>query len=176
MAHFRNVTVRGTVYDFDHLRPHQFDIVVAGVTYPVEVRYSCHVFTQKRSGLTTPDLFYTHDGEKRAFCPIRYQQSLMLPNLISTHDGRSVYHSNQESYFWVNGGGAGSYYIFFRTFKPVKATKKRGVSVILSVRSAYTKQNEIKFAPAVKFSNLIVSAANGKKTPRGVDVSVRKRN
>lgn len=176
MTNFRSKKVRGTTYPFDHLRPHQFEITINGTTYRVEVRYSCHVFTTARTDQTTPDLFYSHGGEDRAFCPDRYRQSLMLPNLIATHDGRNVYHSNQDSYFLVNNGTPNSYYVFFRAFKATKALKKKGVSVILDVRSAYEKQNNIRSAPAVKFTSLVEAIAQGRTLRRGQDVPVRQRN
>lgn len=176
MRDFPKITVQGAEYVFDHLRPHSFTIVSNGTIYAVEVVYSCHVFTEARSAQTTPDLFYTHDGEERAFCPIRYEMSLSLSNLIATHDARNVYLSNRENYFIVNAGKPQSYYVFFEAMQVTKSRLKKGIDVILHVRSAHFRVNEIKQAPAIKLTTLVQLTATGQKVPRGNKVVVRIRN
>lgn len=170
MTFFHRIRIRGETYDFDHLRPHQFDLIVEDKSFRVEVHYSSHVFTEGLTDSTTPDLYYQHSGECRAFCLERYLQSKKLPEIISSHDRRYVYHTFQNNYFLVTSAVPQPYYVFFR---PRTASRRPGVSVVIKVVSAYAKEKEKKFAPAIRFARLVKLYAEGKKIKQGNSVRVR---
>ena len=137
MTNFCKTKIRGEVYSFDHLQSHHFDIAVEDKTHRVGVHYTSHVFTEEISEDTKPDLFYEHNGECRAFCFERYEQSKILPQFIASHDWRYVYHSYRKNYFLVKNLTPHPYYIFF---KANRIARKGDVSVVINIVSAYAKK------------------------------------
>lgn len=162
---FRNIKIQGNEYDFEHLRPHQVEITVEDRIHRVEIRYSSHVFSEAITRDTTPDLLYDHNGERRAFCVDRYDQSKLLPSIFNSLKWQSVYHSSRGNYFLVKSLIPLAYHVFFNARI---ARRIKGISVLINVVSAYTKEREIKFAPSVKFSRLVDLLATGKKLNVGL--------
>ncbi|HWU61494.1 MAG TPA: hypothetical protein VN112_05655 [Ensifer sp.] len=167
MAYFKSKTIRGQVYDLDHLDPFDFDIEVEGVTIVVHVEFTCHCFTEALKQEHTPDLRYAHGKETRAFDIQRYELSKKLPEMLRTLGTRSVYHTQQGSFFVLRDedieGLKVPYLVFFSAFK---ATDKR-VHVQLLVRSAYLKPGMAEFAAPVRFSTLMRFTRDGKTPPMG---------
>lgn len=173
MTNFCKTKIRGEVYSFDHRQSHQFDIAVKDKTHRAVVHYTSHVFTEEISDDTTPDLFNDHNGECRAFCFERYEQSKILPQFIASHDWRYVYHSYQKNYFLVKNLTPHPYYIFL---KANGIARKGDVSVVINVVSAHAKKRQITSIPAIRFARPIQLLAEGKKIKRGKNVPVRIRD
>jgi len=167
MAYFKSKTIRGQVYDLDHLDPFDFEIEVEGAVIVVHVEFSCHCFTEGLGPQHTPDLRYTHGKETRAFDVQRFELSKKLPDILRTLGNRSVYRTQQESFFVLRQedieGLKVPYLVFFSAFK---ATDKR-VHVRLLVRSAYLKPGMTEWAAPVKFSTLVRFTRDGRKPPMG---------
>ena len=167
MAFFKSKTIRGQVYDLDHLDPFDFEIVVEGEPIVVHVEFSCHCFTETLNVAHTPDLRYSHGGETRAFDIQRHGLSKKLPDIIRTLGTRSVYHTLQGTFFVIRDedieGLKVPYLVFFSAFK----AKNGKVHVNLIVRSAYLKPGMTEYAAPVRFSTLMRFTRDGKKPPLG---------
>jgi hypothetical protein len=165
MAVFKPKRLKGVDYALDHLDPFQFALTADQESFTVEVHFSCHCFTEEVGGHHTPDFYYTHGGERRAFDLIRYDQSKLLPGLIASLGSRSVYYTRQVNYFFLRNlpNTAGPYVVFF---DPARA-KKEGVDVLLNVQSAYCKPGMTDRAAPVRFTTLVEATAKNKAVNRG---------
>jgi hypothetical protein len=167
MAFFKSKTIRGQVYDLDHLDPFDFEIVVDGEVIVVHVEFTCHCFTEKLTPEHTPDLRYSHAGETRAFDIQRHTLSKKLPEILTTLGTRSVYHTQVGSFFVLRDedieGLSVPYLVFFSAFK----AKDKKVHVQLLVRSAYLKPGMTEFAAPVRFSTLMRFTRDGRTPPHG---------
>ncbi len=172
MTHFPTIKTQGQTYHLDHLQPHKFGLTLKSKTYCIEVNYSCHVFSEASTSKTAPDLLFHHKGESRSFCIERYKHSKLLPDLIETLNQCYVYHSNRENYFFVQDLTPFPYHVFF----VARSTQRRkGVSIVLNVLSAYLKKQPIKSAPAIKFATLVKLLSENRKIKRGRKVTVKRR-
>ncbi|MVT01054.1 hypothetical protein [Devosia marina] len=165
MAVFKTKRLKGVDYHLDHLDPFQFALAVDQASYTVEVHFSCHCFTEEIAAHHTPDLYYSHAGERRAFNMDRYDQSKLLPGLIASLGNRSVYYTRQVNYFFLRDmpNLVGPYVVFF---DPAKA-KKTGVDVLLNVQSAYCKPGMTDRAAPVRFTTLVEATAKANPVNRG---------
>lgn len=174
MAHFKNKTIKGQVYDLSHLEPFNFEIDTQEKKVSVRVEFSCHCFTETLDSKHTPDLKYTHNQETRAFDPERYRLSLKLPELIQTLGNQSVYHTEQGNFFTLRDqtldGGKTPYLVFFRSYK---STDKK-IDVRIYIQSAYLKPNMSRWGSPIKFSTLLLFTKEGKKLPLGPKKQIKR--
>ena len=165
MPVFKPKRIKGVTYALDHLDPFQFALANGDDSFTVEVHFSCHCFTEDIGPHHTPDLHYTHNGERRAFDMVRYGHSKLLPGLIASLGNRSVYYTKQVNYFFLRDlpNVDGAYVVFF---DPAKA-KKKGVDVLINIQSAYCKPGMTDRAAPVKFTTLVEATAKNKVVNRG---------
>jgi len=168
MLRFRPKTIQGVTYTLDHLEGFTFTLdTEGGKRRAVIVGFSCHCFTEDIRQEHTPDYYYVHGGEKRAFDLTRHALSKRLPEIIRALYGRTVYMSKEANYFLLRTIEAtelaGPYLVFFN----VRRAKQKGVDVLMNVESAYLKPGMTDRASAIRFSTLIERTATGKPVPRG---------
>jgi hypothetical protein len=123
------------------------------------VTFSHHVFSEKWDEQKhTPEHKFEADGERRAFCPVRYSYSINLRKIIEYHIGGKAFLSRDGKGIWnyLFYGDADSiaYPVFFRLGR---ADRIEGVDGILHIISAYQNpdlpaKNRLQ---AVKFARLV---------------------
>lgn len=154
-------TFGGNDYLLDHLRgfravvPAKDPLAAPAV---LQVTFSCHVFSQKWEDGFDQERHFVEDGEPRAFCPVRYGCSIILPQLVNYHVQGKAYEGRDSKgarnhFFYAEADGV-SYPIFFRLGR---ANNIRGAHGILHIISAYQKPD---LPPkhklqAVKFARLV---------------------
>ena len=124
----------------------------------LQVTYSSHVFSEKWDDAFPLERRFEEKGEARAFCPVRYGCSIVLPQLVNYHVGGKAFegkdaNGNRNHFFYAEADGI-AYPIFFRLGK---ATNIRGATGILHIISAYQnlglmprhKYQSVKFARLV---------------------------
>lgn len=125
----------------------------------LEVTFSHHVFSEKwDSDRHTDDHVYNCDGEKRAFCPVRYGCSINLRDIVE-------YHIAGKAFLSRDGNGVLSHLFFGEAegipypafFRLRKADRIAGVDGILHIISAYQNpdlpaRNRLQ---SVKFARLV---------------------
>lgn len=168
MAHFAEKTLNGETYDLSHLEPFVFAVAFEERTYQTLVNFSCHCFTEKFNGAVhTQDMAYRHGKERRAFCVDRHILSLNLPQHFANISTTSIYHTKQNSFFFIRSttdlGISVPYVVFFRSYK----STQEGVDVVVEVSSAYPKLGMTAWASPVKFNRMIDARAKGKVLPVG---------
>jgi len=168
MAHFAEKTLNGETYDLSHLDPFVFAVAFEERNYQTLVNFSCHCFTKKFNGAEhTPDIAYQHGGENRAFCVDRHLLSLNLPQHFTKISATSIYHTKQDSFFFIRSttdlGASVPYVVFFRSYK----STQEGLDVVVDVSSAYPKPGMTTWASPVKFNRMIDARARGKVLPLG---------
>jgi len=175
MATFHPKTIRGKIYTLEHLEPFNFTLKTDAGPRVVDVRFTCHCFTEDITPAHTPDLRYTHGHETRAFDLDRHELSKLLPQLISELGRRSVYMSKMSNFFILRQDPAtaftGPYLVFFN----VTRSKAKGVHVLMNVESAYMKPDMTDRASPVKFTTLIEKTAAGLSVSRGPEVTIKRK-
>jgi hypothetical protein len=123
------------------------------------VTFSHHVFSEKWDEQThTHDYKFEANGERRAFCPVRYGCSINLHSVIEYHVGGKAFLSRDGKGVWNHlfyGEADGiAYPIFFRLGR---ADRIEGVDGILHIISAYQNPNlpARNRLEAVKFARLV---------------------
>lgn len=168
MAKFLDKTIDGVTYELSHLDPMVIQVPFEAQTFETLVVFSCHCFTEKFDGHIHTDAdAYLHNGERRAFDAERHRLSLALPGHLATLGNQTIYHTQQESFFFlrtVNSlGVAVPYVVFLRSFK----SNKEDIDVVVNVSSAYTKPGMTKWAAPVKFSRMVNARARNQRLPLG---------
>jgi hypothetical protein len=175
MATFNPKTIRGKTYTLEHLEPFCFTLETDAGPRVVDVRFSCHCFTEELTPAHTPDFRYKHGHETRAFDFDRHELSKLLPLLISELRRRSVYFSKMSNFFTLQQdpatGFTGPYLVFFN----VTRSKTKGVHVLMNVESAYMKPDMTDRASPVKFTTLIEKTAARQDVPRGPEVLIKRK-
>ena len=123
------------------------------------VTLSNHVFSEKWDEQThTQDRKFEADGERRAFCPVRYGCSINLRHMIEYHVGGKAFLSRDGKGIWNHlfyGEADGiAYPIFFRLGR---ADRLVGIDGILHIISAYQNPNlpARNRLNAIKFARLV---------------------
>lgn len=175
MPFFQPTTIQGVTYTLDHLEPFTFKLRTDMDTRKVRVIFSCHCFTEELKSHHTPDFRYVHESETRAFNAERQTLSLLLPELITTLGGRSVYLSKLSNYFILRQnprtGFDGPYLVFFNISK----AKREAYDVVMNIESAYMKPGMADRASPVKFTTLVEKIALGQRVPRGPMQSIKRK-
>lgn len=172
MSHFKEMH-----FDLSHLDPFKLGIPFGGNAYTALVMFSCHCFTEAFDAERHDDrMAYEHKNETRAFDVVRYQLSLLLPDLFRALGNRTVYHTERGSFFFVtsrrlpDGTGKVPYVVFFRIHKADMA----GADVVVNVVSAYPKPGMTRWAAPVKFPRIIDSKVRRRQLPLGPRCQVKR--
>ena len=155
-------SLAGVEYPLGHLN--NFKVVVPAkdplaVPAVLLVTLSNHVFSEKWDEQThTQDRKFEADGERRAFCPVRYGCSINLRHMIEYHVGGKAFLSRDGKGIWNHlfyGEADGiAYPIFFRLGR---ADRIASVDGILHIISAYKNPNlpARNRLNAIKFARLV---------------------
>jgi hypothetical protein len=159
---FRTFTLGKVDYPLAHLEP--FNALVPAkdpLASPasLHVTFSHHVFSEKwDDGKHQTDHGFYADGERRAFCSVRYGCSIDLRQIVEYHVGGKAFESRDSNgvlrhLFYAEADGI-QYPVFFNLRK---ANRIPGIDGILHIISAYQKPD----LPArvrlqsVKFARLV---------------------
>lgn len=105
----------------------------------VRIEYSHHCFSQDPSKLIDvhPDHVYHWDGrpsDPRVFCPVRWEASKALPDLLLHLDERNCYATRRNNHFAVKRDlPSGHYVVYFHVERRITG----GADIRLFVESAY---------------------------------------
>jgi len=159
--------IAGKNYVFSHLNPFIMQVTPKAQdarTYKVFVSFGLHCFS--REWVTgDPDDHKFPDGRgERCFCPIRYGQSLQLPDIIRKSVTGRVFFSQNLNYLIIENltGLRGPYAIFFN----VEKARSKEFDVAMFVVSAYEKPNLPKNLPKITFATLIGKTSRGERMTR----------
>ena len=146
--------IGGKGYDLSHLSPLTIEVAPKAQnapTFKVHVSFGFHTFTKGADDSDPPDLRFTHDGDRRCFCPIRYECSLSLPAIIQSLPARKVYFSQRENYVVTHTLPIceGPYAVFFNV------SKARSRDANLVVITAYDKPMMPRHPGSISFATLI---------------------
>lgn len=167
---FKTFSLAGVDYPLGHLEP--FNVTVPAkdpLVAPAVLRvsFSHHVFSVKWDDAAhTNDHEFERDGERRAFCPVRYGCSISLRNLIEYHVGGKAFISRdsngiQRHLFYADADGI-QYPVIFNIGK---ADRLGGIDGILHIISAYQNPSlpaKVRLQ-SVKFARLVHQTCLPKK-------------
>ena len=175
MAKFPQKTLHGIAYDLGHLDPMPMQVTYQARTLQTLVNFSCHCFTEKfTANKHTADHSYRYNGEHRAFDVDRHALSLGLPQHFATLGNQTVYHSQNESFFFIrsvnNLGVNVPYVVFFRSYKSTLENQ----DVYIDVSSAYLKPGMTSWASPVKFPTMVNARANNARLPLGPKMKIKR--
>jgi hypothetical protein len=138
----------GTDYDLSHLHPFVHTFVQPAKdskparTYSVQVIFSLHCFTHalKNSEDATGPLAYADSRETRSFDFARYEQSLLLPEMVRALPGSPCFHTGHGNFFTVRHldaatGRESHYEIYFVASR----SSSKAAPLNLFVQSAYVR-------------------------------------
>jgi hypothetical protein len=159
---FGKFILGGAEYPLEHLD--NFDVIVAAknplqAPATIRVTFGHHVFSEKwDDAVHTADHEYQADGERRAFCAVRYGCSIELSAIIKYHIEGKAYYSRDgngvlNTIFYAEADNI-PYMVIFNLRR---ADRIPGIDGILHVVSAYqnpampsrSKLQSIKFAMLV---------------------------
>jgi hypothetical protein len=168
---FETFSLGGVDYPLGHLA--HFDVTVPAkeplmAAAVLRVSFSHHVFSVKWNEADhAADHEYVADGERRAFCPVRYGCSIELRGIVEYHVGGKAFLSRDGNgiprhLFYAEADGI-PYPVFF---KLAKAKHLPGVNGIMHIISAYQNvdlpaRNRLQ---SVKFARLVHTACPPKTT------------
>jgi hypothetical protein len=159
---YEKFLLAGVEYPLGHLNSFKVlvpakDPLAAAAT--LLVTFSHHVFSEKWDEQAhTPDHKFEADGERRAFCPVRYGCSINLRHMIEYHVGGKAYKSRDGNGFWnhlfYDHADGSPYPIFFNLGR---ADRIEGVDGILRIKSAHQKHNFLarNRLETIKFARLV---------------------
>jgi hypothetical protein len=163
--YFLPLVVDGQGVAFDHLEPFQFGMAsqVRPDGVVIDVRFSNHCFSETfdaaRHAEPVVDVW---DGpRRRVFCPVRYGQSVALPDLVRALPTAHVFQTPETNFVRIAGG---DYRMFFRV---KRAAVGENHHLKLFVESAYSPEAGQALAPAhmskVRFAVLVDKTLRGEK-------------
>lgn len=146
MSYFKPVTVSGSAVDLAHLQPFTMliDSKKAKRVLRVHVTFSTHCFSVAYVKATHPagDTVIDQDSPRpRTFCPIRYQLSFALPQLIQSLNNAkaSVFQCSKRrnwAFTVLIESPQGPYHVFLE-IRRANATQRQWQDLNLRVESAY---------------------------------------
>lgn len=149
MTQFASKQYEGRTYTFEHLQPMTIGLQlnIKGRQHlhrlDIDVTFGCHCFTEAFvEGTHGAHHRYTHEGELRAFEPLRYECSLQLPQVMNGIEAGLIYRSDQ-SYTYVaritltSEGGPQEYSVFFSLNRPARNQQEPASRLMMYVKSAY---------------------------------------
>lgn len=121
------------VYDFSHLDSFSHIINYKGVNYSVVFSYSNHVFTDKKKTPETPSHRFYDAGVERGFDEQRYEDSLLLPNLLKNNLEKSKIYNEKKS-----GKGKIMYFPHVQfVFRIILIMKRNGNQIFIFIETAH---------------------------------------
>ena len=144
--YFDTVITGQKTYDLSHLEPFtfRFHSVMAKKELRIRVRYTNHCFTRKLLPEETDrelPIFDTHTERPRIFCPIRYELSKGIKELIENiNNEKTVVSQTAARRNWVYSikieNPEGPYHVFFE-IKKTSAEYKKHQDLNMVIESAY---------------------------------------
>jgi hypothetical protein len=136
MAFWKPLTIQGEEIDLSHLEAFYFNLhlPVLEREVSVNVTFHNHCFSEElKSQNSELELPATHSSgkERRVFDPLRYELSLLLPEIIKQFKGKRIAQTREGSFVKVSLESGYEYAVFFGLTK-VEASVCR-----LTVISAY---------------------------------------
>jgi len=112
-----SLTVDGEAVDFTHLEPFEFRCVTEGrpAGAVIAVHFSNHCFTEAYDPEKHEGRPIVLDGRERerAFCPVRYQLSLKLPDLVLALPESQVFLTPEANFVRVQLDDGAEYRMYF---------------------------------------------------------------
>lgn len=161
---WRNFSYKDEVYDLSHLHPFEYRLE----HYKINVAFSMHCFTRTPLPGESFDglLSYTSPKEtNRIFCPIRYELSKQLPEIISNLNEKTCWHTHHGNFFTIEiqdvDGKKKDYEVYFDVFKAGKGY------LTLQIQSSYVREESHKATQPkkrkVRFSVIVKKRFERKK-------------
>lgn len=124
---WQDLDINGVSKCMVHLQPFEMDFDVAGQTVTVHFEFGFHCFTDDKGH----GQLLWHRGEKRYFCPDRYECSKQLEPYIRKrfYEGKvaAFYSDNNQRFFCLD---VHDYAIFFSISKPNQTTNRLKLRVV----------------------------------------------
>jgi hypothetical protein len=163
--YFPPLVVDGQAIAFEHLEP--FQVGMASQARPdgilIDVRFSNHCFSETfDAGRHVAPVVDIWDGpRRRVFSPVRYDQSIALPDLVRALPTAHVFQTPETNFVRIAGG---DYRMFFRV---KKAATGENHDLKLFIESAYSPEAGQALATAhmskVRFAVLVDKTLRGEK-------------
>jgi hypothetical protein len=161
----------GKEYQLAHLNqcdkpyPHP---LAPGKNLVIRTIFGLHCFTEKKLPTHEPDLNYTlHHTDPRCFSILRHELSLNLPSVINgiIGGGGKVQRTTSDSHYvritvQTIGERQYDYAVFFSLDR---AQGVRDVDLMMRIRSAHERDEDVRTFGDVRFKNLVELTLKGKK-------------
>ena len=116
------------------------------------MNFSCHCFSEAHDpAIHTPDLIYRHEGDVRAFQRSRFDLSLRLPDIIRQVPNRKVFFSRETNYLTVETVDQHGKKVTYTVFFDLKRARLEGHDLVMTVESAYVKEELPKHLDKISF-------------------------
>lgn len=168
--YFMPLFVGGASVGFAHLEPFQLSMTTQARPegLVLDVRFSNHCFSEAYDpALHQSSVDVWDRGVRRVFCPVRYQFSKALPNIVQGLPQAHVFMTPESNYVRIstrNDGGTGEYRMFFNV---KRAAMGQGHDIKLFVESAYAPEPNQALSPGqmtrVRFAVLIDKTIKGER-------------
>lgn len=158
----------GKIYHLHHLSAvkQTFTHPNRNETYTLYFTFSHHTFTVKMSSETcedTQNVYLQKPEDKRVFCPVRYQLSFHLPEIINTLPTQFCYHGGYSRYCVCKLQGDDGKDIFYQVV--FRVWKARG-KMRFHVESAYPLPARPSKTKKVNFWVICHNLLKNKKLPK----------
>lgn len=162
--------INGQIYDLSHLEPFVFLVTPkadGAPTYRVLASFGHHTFTRHVERDDDVASIYEENGDRRCFCPDRYERSLALPKIVRyAAAGGKAYFSQRDNYLLIENfpGMTGPFAVFFN----VKRSRQKSIDCNMFVASAYEKIGlpPLQRLKKISFATLIATVAQGRPVKR----------
>ncbi|TPL94767.1 hypothetical protein [Mesorhizobium sp. B2-3-10] len=147
-----------------HLDPFTMDVTPTGKgakTYKLHVSFQLHTFAREWRVTDTPDYRVRDGSDVRCFCPVRYKMSLTLPEMI--RGTSKAYFSQDHNYLLFRPvADEAPYAVFFS----MRKGESRRVNAVMTVVSAYQKENLPPKLQPITFATLVAKTSKGEEVSR----------
>jgi hypothetical protein len=179
VSNFGKKRISGVDYDLGHLDSFKLAVQPKGEgapTYVVRVAFGFHCFTRAITADDSPDLYMTHNRERRCFCFDRYELSKELVGMIEYAANGRAYFGEKSNFLIVESlSRENAPYVAF--FDIEKAKKPDDVDAVMFVTSAHLRPELPERLPAVSFATIVDYRVQGRplKRPEPRRIIVQKR-
>lgn len=139
MRWWPHIDAQGQTYSLNHLHPFRFVLPLDRGEVRVAVAFAMHCFTREATPEDDSSHLYSDEREERIFCPLRYELSSQLPEIIRDLANRTCYFARNDNFVTIDvvdlTGNQVRYAVFFNLKRPAKGTD---VDILLTVQSAYS--------------------------------------
>lgn len=153
----------------EHLAPMEFEMDVEGRALRIGVRFSNHCFTEKwdEAVHAGQPVILDAGNRPRAFCPVRFELSRGLPDLIRGLPDGHVHQTPEANYVKVTAADGAAYRMFFNIKRG--GHQGDGCHVTLFVESAYSPNEDglaVEKMTKVRFRVLVTKTLRGERVKR----------